>query len=171
MSTPPSASDPPLAYGEELTHTNADLSHMILDGLHATATAPSRPPRRLPVVTRATRFAPSRDPGEDGLVRVEVLALGPREIGGLAIDELRVELFETKTPPHRVVVSTDAPGDACPASWEAVVDPLVDDDGRGECRADRGGRFARLRRASRVLAAVPPRVRPAAGVLRRRGGG
>ena len=96
MSTPPSASDPPLAYGEELTHTNADLSHMILDGLHATATAPSRPPRRLPVVTRATRFAPSRDPGEDGLVRVEVLALGPREIGGLAIDELRVELFETK---------------------------------------------------------------------------
>ena len=140
MSTPPSASDPPLAYGEELTHTNADLSHMILDGLHATATAPSRPPRRLPVVTRATRFAPSRDPGEDGLVRVEVLALGPREIGGLAIDELRVELCETKTPPHRVVVSTDAPGDACPASWEAVVDPLVDvATMRGEhCPADGG---------------------------------
>ena len=38
--TPPG---PPLAFGEELTHTNADLSHLILDGLRGGGDGPGAP--------------------------------------------------------------------------------------------------------------------------------
>ena len=86
--------DPPLAPFEELVHTNADLSHLVLDGLQSSVTTPTRPPRELKVVrVEARRSAGRLDPDpEDGLVRVEVLALGAHEVGGLGMHELKAEL-------------------------------------------------------------------------------
>ena len=106
------------------THTNADLSHPILDGLAAAARIP-RLPRAVPVSSVDHRFVSSLDPDADGLVRVEVLGLGPPQIGGLGKHELRVELHESTRPPHAVVVSTDAPADAIPERWEADVPELA----------------------------------------------
>ena len=121
--TPP---DPPLAFGEELTHTNADLSHLILDGLRGGGADIPRLPRAVPVSSVDRRFVSSLDPDSEGLVRVEVLGLGPPEIGGLGKHELRVELHESSRPPHAVVVSTDAPADALPERWEADVPQFAD---------------------------------------------
>lgn len=119
---------PPLAPFEELVHTNADLSHLVLDGLQSIATAPTRPPRELKLVrVEARRPAGRLDPDpEDGLVRVEVLALGAREVGGLGMHELKAELVELPKPPHVVAVFTDAPEDAAPERWEAALPELAD---------------------------------------------
>jgi hypothetical protein len=112
--------DPPLAQFEELVHTNLDLSHMVLDGLQSIATTPTRPPRELRLIRVNARRPQSRlDPDpEDGLVRVEVLSLGPREVGGLEMHELKAEITEQVKPPHQVAVSTNAPEDATPERWE-----------------------------------------------------
>ena len=112
MARPPRARP---GFGEELTHTNADLSHLILDGLRGGAEIPRL--RAVPVSSVDHRFVSSLDPDADGLVRVEVLGLGP-QIGGLGKHELRVELHESTRPPHAVVVSTDAPADAIPERWK-----------------------------------------------------
>ena len=120
--------DPPLAPFEELVHTNADLSHLVLDGLQSSVTTPTRPPRELKVVrVEARRSAGRLDPDpEDGLVRVEVLALGAHEVGGLGMHELKAELVECPKPPHVVAVFTDAPEDAAPERWEAALPELAD---------------------------------------------
>ena len=120
--------DPPLAQFEELVHTNADLSHLVLDGLQAIATTQTRPPRELRLVrVQARRPAGRLDPDpEDGLVRVEVLALGAREVGGLEVHELRAEITEAPKPPHSIAVFTNAPEDARPERWEATLPELAD---------------------------------------------
>ena len=120
--------DPPLAPFEELVHTNADLSHLGLDGLQSIATTPTRPPRELKLVRVEARRPTGRlDPDpEDGLVRIEVLALGAREVGGLGMHELRAELVECPKPPHVVAVFTDAPEDAAPERWDAALPSLAD---------------------------------------------
>lgn len=111
--------DPPLAQFEDLTHTNADLRHMVLDGLQSIATAPTRRTRELRLVKVTQRRPVHRlDPDpEDGVVRVEVISLGPREVGGLEMHELRAEIVELAKPPHEVAVFTNAPEDATPERW------------------------------------------------------
>ena len=114
--------DPPLAAGEDITHTNADTSHLVLAGAQRgrTSTVTPLPPVPLPVLATDAPFTPSldADPAE-GLVRVEVLSC---DVAGLARDEVAVELFQSaRGAPHRVLVSTNAPDDAVPERWEAEV--------------------------------------------------
>ena len=73
----PSPPGPPLAFGEELTHTNADLSHLILDGLRGGGAEIPRLPRAVPVSSVDHRFVSSLDPDADGLVRVESWGWAP----------------------------------------------------------------------------------------------
>lgn len=110
--------DPPLAIGEDITHTNLVMSD---DHLMAPRhdTAPRLPPLKLPIVKAERPFVASLDSDPvDGLVRQEVLSC---DVAGLGIHELLVLLFQAAAPPHVVVVSTDAPEDALPERWEAQV--------------------------------------------------
>ena len=113
--------DPPLAAGEDITHTNADTSHLVLGAQRGrTSTVTPLPPVPLPVVATDAPFTPSldADPAE-GAVRVEVLSC---DVAGLARDEVAVELFQSaRGAPHTVLVSTNAPDDAVPERWEAEV--------------------------------------------------
>lgn len=43
------------------------------------------------------------------------------DVAGLGMHELLAELYQQKTPPHTVVVATNAPEDAMPERWEAQV--------------------------------------------------
>lgn len=109
--------DPPLAIGEDITHTNLFMSddHMAPRAY----TAPRPPPLKLPIVKAERPFVASLDSDPvDGLVRQEVLSC---DVAGLGIHELLVQLFQAAAPPHAVVVSTDAPEDAIPERWEAQV--------------------------------------------------
>lgn len=67
-------SDPPLAPGEDITHTNADITSLLLSSPRPVLLA--LPPLTLRVVTAAVPFTGSRDPDTDGLVRQEAGASG-----------------------------------------------------------------------------------------------
>ena len=95
---------PPLAIGEDITHTNLDMSELLLGALQSVSTDTRLPPLKLPIVTSDRAFVASLDPDPvDGLVRQEVMSC---DVAGLGVHELLVELFQAGAPPHLVVVST-----------------------------------------------------------------
>ena len=118
--------DVPLAFGENITHTNADMSEMVLGAMQSVSRDTALPPMPIKLHRTDTCFdLTSPDPGEDGLVRH---ALVVADVAGLQMDELQVELFQRGAPPHTLVVSTKT-GEYCdfaPERWEC--DVLVDVD-------------------------------------------
>ena len=147
--------DVPLAFGENITHTNADMSEMLLGAMQSVSRDTALPPMPIKLHRAETCFVESPDPGEDGLVRHVLIEA---DVAGLQMDELRVELFQRGAPPHTLVVSTKT-GEYCdyaPERWEC--DVHVDMDLR-TVRAEfcgRGPRGARHgdRREDRTLSST-----------------
>ena len=62
--------DVPLAFGENITHTNADMSEMVLGAMQSVSRDTALPPMPIKLHRTDTCFdLTSPDPGEDGLVR------------------------------------------------------------------------------------------------------
>ena len=79
--------DVPLAFGENITHTNADMSEMVLGAMQSVSRDTALPPMPIKLHRTDTCFdLTSPDPGEDGLVRH---ALVVADVAGLQMDELR----------------------------------------------------------------------------------
>ena len=117
--------DFPLAFGENITHTNADMSEMLLGAMQSVSRDTALPPMPIKLHRAETCFVESPDPGEDGLVRHVLIEA---DVAGLQMDELRVELFQRGAPPHTLVVSTKT-GEYCdyaPERWECDVDVDMD---------------------------------------------